>query len=71
MPRSITHTPLLASEGGYDMCFANLPGTVINYFNTEDYALAKGSIASYPVNWEANQLGLKPQSFMGAPTLRL
>jgi hypothetical protein len=40
-------------------------GGLYDFYNTNDFALATGAIAGYPVSWEANQKKYKPDSGWG------
>jgi hypothetical protein len=59
-------TPLYATNGGYHGYFTNLTGNLINFYNTNDYALAVGTFAGHQANWEENQISQKPESFVFA-----
>jgi predicted esterase len=61
-------TPYFPAHGGYHECYNNISGHVVNFFNTNDYALATGTIGPYDTNWEKNQETEKPESFVGAQT---
>jgi predicted esterase len=56
-------TPFSASTGGYDQCWTNISGNVVNFFNTNDFALASGSYGPFDANWVKNQQSQKPESF--------
>jgi predicted esterase len=56
-------TPFYATNGGYNGYFANLTGNLINFYNTNDYALAKGTWNGLQANWEADQADEKPENF--------
>jgi predicted esterase len=53
-------TPSSAAQGGYNQCFTNISGNVVNFFNTNDYALVSGTYLTVQANWEENQRSLKP-----------
>lgn len=61
-------TPYIANEGGYHICYTNLSGNVVNFFNTNDFALATGTYFGLEANWEENQKAQKPESFIGEHT---
>jgi hypothetical protein len=56
-------TPLYTTNGGYHGYFASLTGNLINFYNTNDYALAQGTWFGLQANWEADQVSQKPDSF--------
>ncbi|MBI3881531.1 MAG: alpha/beta hydrolase, partial [Verrucomicrobia bacterium] len=57
-------TPFTYQEGGYHGCFTNLTGRIISFYNTNDYALAKGFCTEFlETNWEANQENYKPEYY--------
>jgi len=64
-------TPFSAAVGGYDQCWTNITGNLVNFFNTNDFALVNGSygvgILQLPVNWLYNQEWQKPESFSFGP----
>ena len=68
----IRHTPFNAVNGGYHGYFADLQGNLVNFYNTNDFALAKGvtTILGIPkeTNWEENQRTQKPEDFFGGPS---
>jgi hypothetical protein len=39
-----------------------LRGQMVNFFNTNDYALATGAVGGQSVNWEGNQITFKPDT---------
>jgi hypothetical protein len=41
---------------------------LVNFFNTNDFALAKGTVLGLQANWEQNQLDYKPDSGFGYST---
>jgi len=55
-------TPLLAANGGYHGYLTNLAGNLINFYNTNDFALASGTTAGLQTNWEENQRIRKPET---------
>ena len=63
---SLDPTPdLHEPELGYRGFLQNIGGTIIRYYNPDDYALATGftELAGVPIvesNWEVNQLNFKP-----------
>ena len=60
-----TPTPFYASDGGYDQCWTNISGNIVNFYNTNDFALVSGSYVYGLVkaNWEINQETQKPEWF--------
>ena len=42
-----------------------LNGSMVNFFNTNDYALATGTYGGAQANWEQNQQSLKPDNALG------
>jgi hypothetical protein len=59
-----TPTPFWPANGGYQGYLANLPsGRVINFFNTNDFALVSGTYLGHQANWEADQETQKPEDF--------
>ena len=65
-----TPTPFSATVGGYDQCWTNISGNIVNFFNTNDFALATGSyfLGLKQTNWEVNQETEKPEAFLGGPS---
>jgi hypothetical protein len=60
---SSSPTPLYTANGGYHGYFVNLTGNLINFYNTNDFALAKGTWHGLLANWEQDQISQKPDSF--------
>jgi Alpha/beta hydrolase of unknown function (DUF900) len=57
-------TPFSTTNGGYHGYFANLSGgRLIDFFNTNDFALVSGIYFGHQANWEADQETQKPESF--------
>jgi predicted esterase len=56
-------TPFYVTNGGYHGYFTNLTGNLINFYNTNDYALAKGTYFGFQANWEQDQISQKPENF--------
>jgi hypothetical protein len=50
---------------GYHGVYTNLPGNIVDFFNTNDFLLTSGTIGGVPVNWESDQW-LKPDSPYGS-----
>jgi hypothetical protein len=50
---------------GYHGVYTNFTGRVVNYYNTNDFALATGNLLGglFPVNWKANQQLYKPSYY--------
>lgn len=61
-------TPFAASVGGYNQCWTNISGNMVNFFNTNDFALAKGAYGAIQANWVKNQQTEKPEAFAGGPS---
>src|SRR5262249_15151338 len=40
-------------------------GHLFNFYNTNDFALATGTVGGYPVGWETNQKNYKPDTGFG------
>ncbi len=59
-------TPLQAADGGYHGYFTNLTGNIVNFYNTNDYALVSGT-CGIKTNWEKNHESQKPEEI--APSL--
>ena len=59
-----TPTPLNTTNGGYHGYFANVTGNLINFYNTNDYALAKGTWLGLQANWGKNHVSQNPESFV-------
>jgi hypothetical protein len=56
VPTPDLHDPTL----GYRGYLQNINGTITRFYNPLDYALATGFTGPFESNWEANQLGYKP-----------
>jgi len=54
-----THTPDVY-RGFPGNIAAAVNGQIVNFFNTNDYALAKGTLGIFNVNWEGNEVNFKP-----------
>jgi hypothetical protein len=65
---AITPTPFYASVGGYYESWTNISGNLIDFYNTNDFALATGTTLGLPTNWEENQRTQKPEAFAGGPS---
>jgi hypothetical protein len=63
-----TPTPFSASIGGYNQCWTNISGNMVNFFNTNDFALVSGSYGPFDANWVKNQQSQKPEAFAGGPS---
>jgi predicted esterase len=63
-----TPTPYYSMQGGYHVCWTNISGHIVNFFNTNDFALKSGSYGPKKTNWEVNQETQKPESFALGPT---
>ncbi|PWU15466.1 MAG: hypothetical protein C5B50_15310, partial [Verrucomicrobia bacterium] len=59
-----TPTPFYTTNGGYHGYFANIGGgRLIDFFNTNDFALVSGTYFGHQANWEADQETQKPEDF--------
>lgn len=64
-------TPDFANpDSGYRGYLTNVTGNLVNFFNTNDFALATGNLGAYipflwwiSANWEANEENFKPDEF--------
>jgi hypothetical protein len=65
---AVTPTPFAASVGGYNECWTNISGNLIDFYNTNDFALASGVIGGIQANWVADQASQKPEAFIGGPS---
>jgi hypothetical protein len=63
-------TPFYAYEGGYYQCWTNISGNIVNFYNTNDFALVSGSyfVGLKRTNWEINQETQKPEWFALGPS---
>ncbi len=61
-------TPFYATNGGYNGYLTNLTGNLINFFNTNDFALATGTYFGLQANWEEDQRSQKPEAFISGPS---
>ncbi len=61
-------TPFYPVDGGYHGYCSPIHGNLINFFNTNDFALASGVTAGLQTNWEENQRTQKPEAFLGGPS---
>jgi hypothetical protein len=60
-------TPYYPVDGGYHGYCLSIHGNLINFFNTNDFALASGVTAGLQTNWEEDQRAQKPDKFPGGP----
>jgi hypothetical protein len=65
-------TPFFTTNGGYQGYFTNLGGgtnNIVNFFNTNDYALISGTVlwGYLVVHWEKDQQITKPDGFVAGP----
>ena len=58
-----TPTPLSYTNGGYNGYFAGLSGNLVDFYNTNDYALISGTWMGFQANWEQDQVSQKPEDF--------
>jgi predicted esterase len=63
-----TQTPFYPVNGGYHGYFAGLQGNLVNFYNTNDFALATGTTLGLQTNWEENERTQKPEAFFGGPS---
>lgn len=61
-------TPFYPTNGGYHGYCLPIEGNLINFFNTNDFALASGTTLGLETNWEENQRTQKPEAFFGGPS---
>ncbi|HEV2692653.1 MAG TPA: alpha/beta hydrolase [Verrucomicrobiae bacterium] len=60
---AITPTALFATNGGYQGYFSGVTGNLINFYNTNDFALESGTWHGLQANWVANQISQKPEDY--------
>lgn len=63
-----TQTPFYTTNGGYHGYCLPIQGNLINFYNTNDYALATGTTLGLQTNWEEDQRAQKPEAFFGGPS---
>lgn len=63
-----TPTPFYATNGGYHGYFAGLQGNLVNFYNTNDFALVSGSYYDIAANWVQDQKTQKPEAFLNGPS---
>jgi hypothetical protein len=61
-------TPFYTTNGGYHGYCLPIHTDMINFYNTNDFALATGTTGPFDTNWEADQRTLKPHAFVGGPS---
>jgi hypothetical protein len=61
-------TPFHSADGGYHGYCLPIEGNLINFYNTNDFALATGVTLGLPTNWEEDQRTQKPEAFIGGPS---
>ncbi len=68
-------TPFYPVDGGYYGYCATIHGNLVNFYNTNDFALATGityldplDLISIQTNWEENERAQKPEAFLGGPS---
>ncbi|HXT10732.1 MAG TPA: alpha/beta hydrolase [Candidatus Angelobacter sp.] len=61
-------TPFYPVDGGYHGYCLPIQGNLINFYNTNDFALASGVTAGLQTNWEEDQRAQKPEAFIGGPS---
>jgi hypothetical protein len=60
---SVYPTPFYPTNGGYNGYFSGISGNLINFYNTNDYALASGTWNGLQANWVADQISQKPEDY--------
>jgi hypothetical protein len=61
-------TPFYPVNGGYHGYCSPIHGNLIDFYNTNDFALASGITAGLQTNWEEDQRTQKPEAFLGGPS---
>jgi alpha/beta hydrolase family protein DUF900 len=61
-------TPLYTTNGGYHGYCLPIQGNLIDFYNTNDFALATGTTLGLQTNWEEDQRAQKPEDFFGGPS---
>ncbi|HEX3625382.1 MAG TPA: alpha/beta hydrolase [Verrucomicrobiae bacterium] len=56
-------TPFYTTNGGYNGYFSGVTGNLVNFYNTNDYALATGTWNGLQANWVADQISQKPEDY--------
>lgn len=54
-------TPYSAASGGYHDYFSPINGNLVNFYNTNDFALVSGTCSVFDTNWEKNHESHKPE----------
>ena len=60
------HTPDSASDYGYRGYLNGVSGTLVNFYNESDFALATGFLGYSSLSWEGNQNDYKPDAALPA-----
>jgi hypothetical protein len=55
-------TPFFSLDGGYFGYHSSLSGNLINFYNTNDYALQSGTWHGFQANWVEDQRAHKPET---------
>jgi len=61
-------TPFYPVNGGYHGYCSLIHGNLIDFYNTNDFALATGTTGPLQTNWEEDQRTQKPGAFLGGPS---
>jgi len=61
-------TPFYPANGGYHGYCSLIHGNLIDFYNTNDFALATGTTLGLQTNWEEDQRTQKPEAFFGGPS---
>jgi hypothetical protein len=60
-------TPFYPLDGGYNGYFYGIQGNLVDFENTNDFALSTGTTIGLQTNWEEDQRTEKPEAFLGGP----
>lgn len=61
-------TPFYPVDGGYHGYCSSIHGNLIDFYNTNDFALATGTTFGLQTNWKEDQRTQKPEAFIGGPS---
>jgi hypothetical protein len=61
-------TPFYPVNGGYHGYCSTIHGNLLDFYNTNDFALATGTTLGLQTNWEEDQRAQKPEAFLGGPS---
>ncbi|SPE59643.1 hypothetical protein SBV1_340010 [Verrucomicrobia bacterium] len=61
-------TPFYPVDGGYHGYCLSIHGNLIDFYNTNDFALATGTTLGLQTNWKEDQRTQKPEAFLGGPS---